>query len=97
MTTSSHHLKVIPQSAYAGDIPAPLAWQWVQSGEAVLVDVRTDAERAWVGQVPGASPVEWKQWPGMTDNPSFDAQLRAAVPEWCALCRRCHASGAAGY
>ena len=97
MTTSSHHLEVIPQSAYAGDIPAPLAWQWVQSGEAVLVDVRTDAERAWVGQVPGAIPVEWKQWPGMTDNPSFDAQLRAAVPQRCALCRRSHASGAAGY
>ena len=81
MTTSSHTLAVIPQSAYAGDIPAALAWQWVQSGEAVLVDVRTDAERAWVGQVPGAIPVEWKQWPGMLDNPNFDAQLRAAVPE----------------
>lgn len=65
---------------YAGDVPAMLAWQWVQAGEAVLVDVRTDAERAWVGEVPGAVAVAWKQWPGMAPNPDFDAQLRAAVP-----------------
>ncbi|MFC4787629.1 MULTISPECIES: rhodanese-like domain-containing protein [Giesbergeria] len=52
----------------------------MQEGEAVLVDVRTDAERAWVGEVPGAAAVAWKQWPGMTMNPDFDAQLHAAVP-----------------
>ena len=65
---------------YAGDVSPQLAWQWVQSGQAVLVDVRTDAEREWVGQVPGAAAVVWKQWPGMAMNPDFDAQLRAAVP-----------------
>ncbi|MGN1056307.1 MAG: rhodanese-like domain-containing protein [Comamonas sp.] len=79
MTATPH--EVIPATAYAGDVPAPLAWQWVQAGQAVLVDVRTDAERAWVGQVPGAVPVEWKRWPGMSPNPDFDAQLLAAVPE----------------
>ena len=46
----------------------------------MLVDVRTDAEREWVGQVPGAVPVAWKQWPGMAANADFDDQLRAAVP-----------------
>ena len=65
---------------YAGDVSPQLAWQWLQDGRAVLVDVRTDAEREWVGQVPGAVPVAWKQWPGMAANPDFDAQLRAAVP-----------------
>ncbi|MDF1486421.1 rhodanese-like domain-containing protein [Ramlibacter sp. H39-3-26] len=65
---------------YAGDVAPQLAWQWVQAGEAVLVDVRTDAERAWVGFVPGAVPAEWKQWPGMAPNPGFDDALRAAVP-----------------
>ena len=65
---------------YAGDVSPQLAWHWVQSGQAVLVDVRTDAEREWVGQVPGAAAVVWKQWPGMAMNPDFDAQLRAAVP-----------------
>jgi len=66
---------------YAGDVPARLAWQWVQDGQAVLIDVRSDAERAWVGEVPGAVAVAWKQWPGMAPNADFDAQLRAAVPE----------------
>ena len=70
-----------PAEGYAGDVAAQLAWQWVQSGEAVLVDVRTDAEREWVGVVPGAVPVAWKQWPGMAMNADFDAQVRAAVPE----------------
>lgn len=70
-----------PAEGYAGNISAELAWQWVQGGEAVLVDVRTDAEREWVGKVPGAVPVAWKQWPGMAMNADFDAQLRAAVPQ----------------
>lgn len=76
----SEVLHVTPATAYAGNIPAALAWQWVQDGQAVLIDVRTDAERAWVGQVPGAIPVQWKLWPGMANNPDFDVQLQAAVP-----------------
>ena len=66
---------------YAGDISPTLAYAWWQSGEGVVVDVRSDAERAWVGEVPGAVPLAWKQWPGMVMNADFDAQLRAAVPE----------------
>jgi rhodanese-related sulfurtransferase len=69
-----------PADGYAGDVSPKLAWSWVQSGDAVMVDVRTDAERAWVGTVPGATAVAWKQWPSMANNPSFDAELRAAVP-----------------
>ena len=77
----SNTTQIQPATGYAGDVPAELAWQWLQSGEAVLVDVRTDAEREWVGKVPGAIAVAWKQWPGMAANPNFDEQLRAAVPE----------------
>lgn len=73
-------LQVQPASGYAGDISGALAWRWVQTGEAVLVDVRSDAERAWVGFVPDATAVAWKQWPGMVSNPHFDAELLAAVP-----------------
>ena len=67
-------------AGYAGDVTPQLAWQWVQTAEAVMVDVRTDAEREWVGFVPGAVPLAWKQWPGMAMNPGFDDGLRAAVP-----------------
>ena len=67
-------------SGYAGDVSVQLAYQWQVSGEAVLVDVRTDAEREWVGFVPGAVALAWKQWPGMAPNSGFDAALQAAVP-----------------
>lgn len=70
-----------PASGYAGDVSAQLAYHWWQAGDAVLVDVRTDAEREWVGFVPGAVPLAWKQWPGMAMNGSFDQALKAAVPQ----------------
>lgn len=69
-----------PAQGYAGDVSPHLAYRWWKSGDAVLIDVRTDAEREWVGFVPGAVALAWKQWPGMTMNPSFDAAIRAAVP-----------------
>lgn len=69
----------VPQQGYAGDISPQQAWAWVQAGEAVLVDVRTDAEREWVGYVPGAVVVAWKQWPGMAMNPLFDEAITAAA------------------
>jgi rhodanese-related sulfurtransferase len=68
-----------PAAGYAGDISPEQAWAWVQAGEAVLVDVRSDAEREWVGFVPGAVAMAWKQWPGMEPNPQFDAGIVAAA------------------
>jgi sulfur dioxygenase len=65
---------------YAGDVTPRLAFDWWHNGEAVLVDVRSDAEREWVGFVPGAVQIAWKQWPGMTPNPGFDEAIKAAVP-----------------
>lgn len=70
--------EVRPADGYAGDISPQTALQWQQAGRAVLVDVRTDAEREWVGFVPGAVPVAWKQWPGMALNPAFDPQIAQA-------------------
>ena len=69
-----------PAVGYAGDVSGQLAHDWLRTGQAVLVDVRTDAEREWVGVVPGAVAIAWKQWPGMALNPDFDAALKAAVP-----------------
>lgn len=64
-------------TGYAGDVSPLTAFERWQSGEAVLVDIRTDAEREWVGFVPGAAVIAWKQWPGMVVNSNFDAQIRA--------------------
>lgn len=77
--TDGHH-GVLPAMGYAGDLTADVAHTWWMGGEAVLVDVRTDAEREWVGFVPGAMAVAWKQWPGMAMNPHFDRELQAVVP-----------------
>jgi sulfur dioxygenase len=65
---------------YAGDVSPQLAYEWWQAGEAVLVDVRTDAEREWVGLVPGAIALAWKQWPGMALNAGFDQALLTSLP-----------------
>lgn len=64
---------------YAGDISPGLAWQWSQSGKARLIDIRTHAERDWVGFVPDVPFVPWKLWPGMAINPAFDEQLQATA------------------
>jgi sulfur dioxygenase len=64
---------------YAGDVTPQLAFEWWQRGEAVLVDVRSDAEREWVGFIPGAIPLAWKQWPGMALNAGFDEGVKQAV------------------
>lgn len=78
--TDSAIASVRPVEGYAGDISPEMAYQWWQSGQAVLVDVRSDAEREWVGFVPDAAVCVWKQWPGMVMNAAFDDQIRALVP-----------------
>ena len=83
-------MQVRPAQGYAGDLTPELAWQWVQEGRALLVDVRSDAEREWVGWIPGALGLAWKQWPGMALNPQFDAgvqQAQASGKPLLMLCR----------
>lgn len=79
MTDSNNPKPTSSSLGYAGDVTPQQAWEWVSSGAAVLVDVRTDAERDWVGGVPGAVPLAWKQWPGMAMNPGFDEGVVAAA------------------
>ncbi len=78
MTTSPDEVR--PAEGYAGDVAPDVAYRWWQSGEAALVDIRTSAEIAWVGFVPGATHVAWKEWPGMVPNADFDRRLLEAVP-----------------
>jgi rhodanese-related sulfurtransferase len=90
IVSDQQSMSVHPAKGYAGDVSPQLAWAWVQADEAVLVDVRTDAERAWVGFVPGAQPLAWKQWPSMAMNPDFDAGIQllgAGGKKLVLLCR----------
>ena len=68
-----------PGLGYAGNVTVQQAFDWWQTGAAVLVDIRTDAEREWVGFVPGAVPLAYKQWPGMAVSPEFEVGLRSAA------------------
>jgi rhodanese-related sulfurtransferase len=84
---------------FAGALSPADAWQLLQTHpDAVLVDVRTRAEWAWVGRVPRSVEIEWNQYPSGR-NPEFAAQLQAAIPERAApvlfLCRSGGRSAAA--
>ena len=65
---------------YAGAVTPQEAFDLLRSSPAVkLVDVRTNAERDWVGRVavPEAQhlAVQWATYPGGAPNPDFGAQL----------------------
>jgi rhodanese-related sulfurtransferase len=69
-----------PDRAYAGAVTPKEAFALVQASPRVkLVDVRTNAERDWVGRVaiPDAQhgAVQWNTWPGGAQNPDFAQQL----------------------
>jgi rhodanese-related sulfurtransferase len=64
---------------YAGSVPPRAAWDLVQAGQAVLVDVRSAEERKFVGHVPGTLHVPWANGTALTRNPRFARELEAKV------------------
>lgn len=73
---------------YAGDISPTQAWDTLKDqANAVLIDVRTQAEWAWVGQADLSELgknhlcVEWIHFPGGIPNENFLAQVRAEVQD----------------
>lgn len=78
-----------------------------QAPGAKLVDVRTRAELAYVGRIPGSVEIEWQRYPDGQPNANFVTELRKQVdPEALLMfiCRsgaRSHAAAAqaaaAGY
>lgn len=72
------------QLPYAGEMTPQEAFALLQADPRVkLVDVRTSAERDWVGSValPATqhASVQWNLYPGGTPNPEFLAQLGSAA------------------
>lgn len=72
------------QLPYAGALTPQEAYALLQNDPQVkLVDVRTNAERDWIGR-PDIAPeqhaaVQWSLYPGGTPNPDFLSQLADAV------------------
>lgn len=68
------------QTPYAGAVTPAEAYSLVQNDPNVkIIDVRTDAERDWVGRVVAPegkhAAVQWSLYPGGAPNPAFLEQL----------------------
>jgi len=62
---------------YAGALtPTEAHTIWREAPGCRLVDVRTRAERDWVGRIPGAVEIEWQSYPEGARNPNFLQQLK---------------------
>lgn len=79
---------------YAGALTPREAAAVLQANpDAVLVDVRTQAELALVGRVPAAVNIEWAFYPGMVPNPDFAKQLAAQLDKNLPLIFMCRTGG----
>lgn len=71
---------------YAGAVTPLEAWNLLQADTNImLVDVRTNAERDWVGRViindAQHHAVQWMLYPESIPNPDFMAQLSALISD----------------
>ncbi len=64
---------------YAGSLPPKDAWALIASNAAVLVDVRTNEERKFVGHVPVGEHVAWATGTSLTRNPRFVKEVDIKV------------------
>jgi rhodanese-related sulfurtransferase len=79
---------------YSGALTPMEAYDVLQKTEhAILVDVRTTAELALVGKVPGAEHIEWAFYPGMEANPDFAAQLEMQIDKEAIVIFMCRTGG----
>ena len=69
----------VQELGYAGGVSPVQAWQLVQQGQAVLVDVRSAEELKFVGQVPGSVHVPWATGTALTRNPRFVRELESRL------------------
>ena len=64
---------------FTGSVTPPEAWYLVDQGHAVLVDVRTNEERKFVGYVPESIHVAWATGTSFNRNPRFLKELESKV------------------
>lgn len=67
--------------SYAGELTPQQAYELWKDGRAVIVDVRTQEERHFVGQVPGTVAMEWASGMVMQRNEDFAQMLQSQVPD----------------
>ncbi|MCH4247375.1 MAG: rhodanese-like domain-containing protein [Acinetobacter populi] len=64
---------------FTGSLTPQEAWQLFQSGHAVVVDVRTNEERKFVGYVPETTHIAWATGTSFNRNPRFLKELENKI------------------
>jgi len=79
---------------YAGAMTPREAFEVLKTNpQALLIDVRTQAELGLVGRVPTALNIEWAFYPGMVPNQDFAKQLVEKVDKNQVLIFMCRTGG----
>ena len=89
---TSHDID-FPSATLAERVSPRSAWHLFSTGSAVLVDVRTNEERIFVGFVPESTHVPWASGTSLTRNPRFVRELEARAGKHAPLLLLCR-SGA---
>ncbi|MFZ6710109.1 rhodanese-like domain-containing protein [Undibacterium sp. TC9W] len=66
---------------FAGSVSPTDAWDLQQQGLAVIVDVRSNEERKFVGHLPDSLHVAWATGTALTRNPRFVKELEGKLKE----------------
>ena len=83
--SSAHILQQAQQYAkqhelnFTGSVSPVDAWHLIQQGQAVLVDVRTNEERKFVGYVEDTIHIPWATGTALNRNPRFAKELETKV------------------
>lgn len=66
---------------FAGSVSPEEAWELQQQGQAVIVDVRSNEERKFVGHLPDSLHVAWATGTALTRNPRFVKELEGKLKD----------------
>jgi len=64
---------------FAGGVAPALAWTLFSTQGVLLVDVRSNEERKFVGHIPGSLHVAWATGTALTRNPRFVRELESKI------------------
>ena len=64
---------------FAGGVTPAVAWQLFSTQDVLLVDVRSNEERKFVGHIPGSLHVPWATGTALTRNPRFVRELENKI------------------
>ncbi len=64
---------------FTGSLSPKQAWQLIESADVVLVDVRTNEERKFVGYIPESIHIAWATGTAFNRNPRFLKELENKV------------------